>query len=698
MGFSLTAVPFSRHLKSRFSFNRFWLSHHNTILRSVVDRIRTSIELKVVLQIAVDEVADLLQVDRCSFFWYFHDTHRIQIMCESVPSRKSGIHVTQRPLRAANLGYYPMETFGSLADAIAQGKLIVNHGATRSPIGAWLQKLPFFKRSVSRTKTPIFGSIANMLVPLKIQVGSIGFLACFSEQPRRWSAVEVELLQSIAQQLEIAIGQAQLYEKSQKQAQRERLVNRITAQTRQSFELETILKGAIAQLLNALAIDRCLVHLVEDLDPPDPAGTAEYLHTPLARQSILREKHLYEVCRPPFLPSVVEFDLSGPITQWVIQNRRPVAIADVAQDSRIGQHNLEYQQAEIKSSLVIPVQAGDNLYAILYLNQCDQVRYWSKNDQKLAQAVADQLAISIKQAHLYAQTQQQAATSEAQTKHLVETLHQLRLTQTQLIQSEKMSSLGRVVAGVAHEINNPINFISGNLPYVENYVQDLTDLIRTYQAQPCDQTALLQQQEEAIELDFLLADLPRILTSMKSGADRIRQIVLSLRNFARLDEAQCKLVDIHEGLESTLLFLHNQFNDEIQVMRNYGQLPLVTCYPQQLNQAIMNILLNAAEALKSWQGQKTIEIASDFVPATAIQPAKVRIIITDSGPGIPQSIQSQIFDPFFTTKEIGQGCGLGLTVSYQTIVNQHQGRLECVSEVGLGAEFMIEIPVNQTQP
>ncbi|PZV11503.1 MAG: histidine kinase [Leptolyngbya sp.] len=697
MGFSLTAVPFSRHLKFRFSFNRFWLPRsHNTILRRIVDRIRTSLELKVVLQTAVDEVADLLQVDRCSFFWYFHDTHRVQIICESVQSRKSGIHAIQTPLIASSLGYYPMQTFGSLADAIAQGELVINHGIPRSAIVEWLQKLPFSQRSASRTKTPIFGSIANMLVPLKIQAGSIGFLACFSEQPRRWSAAEVELLQSIAQQLEIAIGQAQLYEKSQKQAQRERLVNRITAQTRQSFELETILKGAIAQLLNALAIDRCLVHLVEDLKPPDPAGAAEYLNTPLARQSILREKHLYEVCRPPFLPSVVEFDLSGPITQWVIQNRRPVAIADVAQDSRIGHNNLEYQQAEIKSSLVIPVQAGEELYAILYLNQCSQVRYWSKNDQKLAQAVADQLAISIKQAHLYAQTQQQAAASEAQAKHLAETLHQLRLTQTQLIQSEKMSSLGRLVAGVAHEINNPINFISGNLPYVENYVQDLTDLIRAHQEQD-NQSTTLKQQGEAIELDFLLADLPRILTSMKSGADRICQIVLSLRNFARLDEAQCKLVDIHEGLESTLLFLRSQFSDEMQVIRNYGQLPLVTCYPQQLNQAIMNILLNASEALKSWQGQKTIAIASDFVPATAIQPATVRIIITDTGPGIPRSIQSQIFDPFFTTKEVGQGCGLGLTVSYQTIVNQHQGRLECVSEVGLGAEFMIEIPVNQTQ-
>ena len=714
MGFWSIAVPFSRHLKSRFSFNRFWLPRsHNSILRQVVDRIRTSLELKVVLQTAVDEVADLLQVDRCSFFWYFHDTQRVQIMCERVRSRRSGIHATQppfnqppfnqtpfnqTPFKVPSLGYFPMEIFGSLASAIAQGELAINHGAVRSPLHNWLQNLPFLRRTFSHSKHPTLSSVANVLVPLKIQAGSSGFLACFSEQPRRWSATEVELLQAIAQQLEIAIGQAQLYEKSQKQAQRERLVNCITAQTRQSFELETILKGAIAQLLNALAIDRCLVHLVEDLNvenlsSADPAAPAESLNTSITRQSILREKHLYEVCRPPLLPSVTEFDLSGPITQWVIQNRRPVAIADVAQDARIGQNNPEYQQAEIKSSLVIPVQAGVDLYAILYLNQCTQVRYWSKNDQKLAQAVADQLAISIKQAHLYAQTQQQAAASEAQTKHLVETLHQLRLTQTQLIQSEKMSSLGRVVAGVAHEINNPINFISGNLPYVENYVQDLTDLIRIYQKQG-DQSAALHQQQQAIELDFLLTDLPRILTSMKSGADRIRQIVLSLRNFARLDEAQCKLVDIHEGLESTLLFLRSQFSDEIQVIRNYGQLPLVTCYPQQLNQAIMNILLNAAEALKDWQGQKTIAIATDFVPATATQPAKVRIIITDNGAGIPQAIQSQIFDPFFTIKDVGQGSGLGLTVSYQTIVNQHQGRLECVSEVGLGAEFMIEIPVN----
>lgn len=208
MGFWSIAVPFSRHLKSRFSFNRFWLPRsHNSILRQVVDRIRTSLELKVVLQTAVDEVADLLQVDRCSFFWYFHDTQRVQIMCERVRSRRSGIHATQppfnqtpfnqtpfnqTPFKVPSLGYFPMEIFGSLASAIAQGELAINHGAVRSPLHNWLQNLPFLRRTFSHSKHPTLSSVANVLVPLKIQAGSSGFLACFSEQPRvgqqpKWS-------------------------------------------------------------------------------------------------------------------------------------------------------------------------------------------------------------------------------------------------------------------------------------------------------------------------------------------------------------------------------------------------------------------------------------------------------------------------------------------------------------------------------
>jgi len=176
------------------------------------------------------------------------------------------------------------------------------------------------------------------------------------------------------------------------------------------------------------------------------------------------------------------------------------------------------------------------------------VRYWSKHDQKLAQAVADQLAISIQQAHLYERTQQQAAQSAAQASYLAEALQELRLTQAQLIQSEKMSSLGRLVAGVAHEINNPINFIYGNVPYIETYITDLLQLLKAYQSRIPDPDAALRDMAEAMELDFLVSDLPHILQSMRSGADRIRQIVLSLRNFSRLDEAERKTVDIHQGI------------------------------------------------------------------------------------------------------------------------------------------------------
>jgi two-component system, NtrC family, sensor kinase len=460
-----------------------------------------------------------------------------------------------------------------------------------------------------------------------------------------------------------------------KLAEQEAMLNQLASNIRASLDLDTILATTVHQIHELLQLDRCLfIWYFPEASPP--AWNIVYESKSANLPSILG---LYPA-------DVTDFHAKQ------IANLEIVRIDDfeTVTDPLVREY---FISLGYNSLLNIPIQTHSGQIGLICCGACGIPRHWRDEEVELLIAVGNQLAIAISQSELYTQSVDSARIAQEQTKQLEVALCELQQAQTQLIQSEKMSSLGQMVAGIAHEINNPVSFIFGNLTYTEEYTASIMKLLQMYLNEFPEPSPAIRDAIDTLELDFLLDDLPKMLSSMHVGATRIRDIVRSLRNFSRLDESDMKKVNIHEGIDSTLMILEYRLKalrdrPAIQVVKEYGQLPLVECYAGQLNQVFMNIIANAIDAL-----EYQIQNPGIICIRTQVEDNFAAIAISDNGAGISAEVKERIFDPFFTTKPIGAGTGMGLAISHSIIVEKHKGKIKCISAVGKGTEFIIKIPI-----
>jgi len=538
-----------------------------------------------------------------------------------------------------------------------------------SDVQAWSQDTPFYAEEVLQLADGEYHHLETIKTQVKDASGNaIGLIG-----------LGLDVTQERESKRKLQDSEA----KFRKLAEQEALLNQLASNIRASLDLDTILATTVRQIRELLQLDRCLfIWYQPEAAPPVWNITYE--------------------AKNPDLPSMLGLyptDITGSHAAH-IANLEIIRIDDFETVADRVERNF-FISTGFKSLLNIPLQTQSGKIGVIACVTCGVVRYWSDEEVELLMAVGNQLTIAINQSELYTQSVDSARIAQEQTKQLELALCELKLAQTQLIQAEKMSSLGQMVAGIAHEINNPVSFIFGNLTYTQEYTGNLMKLLQMYRDELPEPPAAIRDEIDTLELDFLLDDLPKMLSSMQVGATRIRDIVRSLRNFSRLDESDMKKVNIHEGIDSTLMILEHRLKAQsvsragtehhcpiIQVVKEYGELPLVECYAGLLNQVFMNIIANAIDVL-----QEPLQNPGIICIRTEVEGSFATIAITDNGAGITDQVKQRIFDPFYTTKAIGSGTGMGLAISHSIIVEKHKGEINCISAVGKGNEFVIKIPI-----